>query len=236
MVSKRWHRVFLTEPGLWAGFEILADDPEQPWGGGARLALLQRVGSMVSSLEIGEEVTEADQAEAVRWVQPRQLEELFVLNAAPQLVEALPRFSCLTLLSLGLTEDYLHPGTAATIRQLPQLLNLTLYSSTLPPHALEAVLACAQLTNLHLSSDEFEQPQALTQLTRLRQLGSLWLLTVSEERLYVPEPAQLPALTSYQFEVNGSQWGSHRGMQVAGCTLHGCSCRAEEAGPAMDWN
>ncbi|PRW45516.1 small GTP-binding [Chlorella sorokiniana] len=195
LVSKRWHRVFLSDPALWRQFSIGHPAPV------LQLALLQRVGGLVSSLSIDNTVEQ--QAEVVACLQPARLQDLLLWHAEPQLVAALPRFSNLTLLCIGTIEDDMPAGMDVALLALPHLRNLSLTNSSIAETVAAAVATCAQLTQLWLRTDRFEQPRALRQLTRLCQLNSISLLAAGEDAcLHAPEPALLPALETFELRRN----------------------------------
>ena len=66
-------------------------------------------------------------------------------------------------------------GLEAAISQLTELQTLVLRGKEMPQDLLAAVLGSTQLKERSLCADSYEQPQALLELTCLRQLTSLSL-------------------------------------------------------------
>ena len=195
LVSKRWHRVLLSEPALWRQLSVRASHHD------SELALLRRVGGLVAVLVLRNDSGE-ECLRALACVQPQQLQALEAWCSAQLLAPELPRFSHLTRLDIGSWHAQLPEGIGAAILQLQQLRNLALCSDSLQQGAIDAVAASAQLSELSLQAHRFERPQGLRQLTRLRQLSRLRLYAEDENAgLYPPEPALLPALTAFHFEV-----------------------------------
>lgn len=225
LVSKRWHRVFLSEPVLWRGYTL------DTLGSGcaSELALLRRVGGLLAWIELMDEGgpgvnRPAVQAAVMGALQPQRLQDLAAEYPTPQLLAALPRFSRLSRLELGTyyrklpagtgaalqqlqqlhslslaCSSKLPAGTAAALRQLVQLRSLSLNVEKLQQGAVDAILACTQLTELSLERVTFEQRGALLQLTQLSQLASLAL---QARGIQLPEPALLPDLTTFKCEVH----------------------------------
>jgi hypothetical protein len=201
LVSKRWHRVFLSEPTLrrWVSIARHRGIGVQP---AAQLALLQRVGSMVTSLSLlhlhGQEIQAV--LESVR---PDQLQQLIVVDIESQLAAALPRFSSLTTLSVSQSSIGIQAvGVAMALPHLLQLRRLYLCEESHAPTSLAAgIAACVQLTELRLFIDSYDQPGTMHQLTALHQLCSVWLEARSEHGLLEPPaPVLLPALTAFRYQ------------------------------------
>ena len=150
-------------------------------------------------------------------LQPEQLQELFVMSTAAQLVEALPHFSGLHSLTLGTLSRDLPDGMAAALSQLPRLRSLNLSSTSgLPLAQLVAAIALrTNLSKLVLRAAHAEQPWELRHLTCLHQLSSLQLSALSEDTcIRAPEPALLPALKEFKFETLCSEPSDGAGVQV----------------------
>ena len=200
LVSKRWHRVFLSEPALWREIAFTGYGPPQ----GSQLALLQRIGGLVASLTAEAELSEDVQARMFGWLQPSLLQQLDVTGAAAQLGELLLPFTRLGTLHISTQPNVPLPaGTSAAVRHLPQLHSLKLVSSggSMSAELVAAIADATQLSELWLEAPSFEQPQGPRQLTRLRQLCALHLTIYDRDAWFdVPEPAQLPALVAFTFD------------------------------------
>ena len=203
LVSKRWHRVFLSEPALWRQYAVAVYDPLQDW----QLALLRRVGGAVTSLSVAADLSEEAQARMFGWLQPSQLQQLDVAGAVPQLGELLLPFSRLGTLHISAWQDEPLPaGTSTAVRRMPQLHSLKLVSmgGSMSAELVAAVADATQLRELWLEARSFEQPRALCQLTRPRQQRALHLSVCGRDAWFdVPEPAQLPALVAFAFVSGG---------------------------------
>ena len=175
------------------------------------LALLRRVGSMVASLTLTCESSEA-QAKALGYLQPAQLQQLDVWEPAQQTLAVLPRFSRLCRLEAAGSGSPV--GIAIASVQLPHLSYLSFSCDAVSEDVTAALAACTQLRHMAIEADCFEQPQGLRQLTALRQLTTLELLASSEDAsIYPPEPALLPALQSFAFHTVALHQGA--GVQVS---------------------
>lgn len=172
--------------------------------------------------------------------EPRQLQQLEVEWAVPQVVPALLRFSRLTRLLVGSLQAEILPAMCAVLPQLPLLRWLSLSGGDMPqqlcavlpqlpllrwlslsgggmPQQLCATVAAStQLVELSLDMGYFEAPQSLLHLTSLRQLSALQLVALAQgERLQPPSPSLFPALKWYAFELTHTASGSI-GVQVSG--------------------
>ena len=222
LVSKRWHRVFLSEPALWRQFKLnTIERTTSPAVQASQLALLQRIGGLVACLKLDAE--EAVQAAVMPHLRPSQLQVLEVLGATQPLLAALPRFSCLTRLDLNRVEPKLQASVGAAILQLPQLFSLRLRCNMdqMSQSCITAALGCTQLSQLHLDAGSFEQPQTLQQLTRLRLLSSLTLITYGNGgRFKAPVPTLLPALRTFEFACLDANPSEHVGVRVSAPFKH----------------
>ena len=221
LVSKRWHRVFLSEPVLWRQFSIDRHAPPQKLA--SDLALLRRVGGLVASLKVNKHGSEV-LAAALSHVQPAALQDLEAYKPEPQQVAALPRFSRLT--SLLLSYDFLSGAVAAAFLQLPQLHSLRLLCEHVAGEVPSALAGCTQLSRLAVEAGVFQQPQGLRQLTALRQLKALSLVVLNlddlgatavaeDANLYPPDPVLLPALESFNLYFESAP--TDVGVQVRCC-------------------
>lgn len=156
----------------------------------------------------------AEQVAVLELLRPTQLHSLSVIFPAEELVAALPRFPQLSLLGLGNIEDDLPSGVAAALSQRNQLRALILSSNSIPAQLTAAMVSCSALSMLSVAAGYFEEPQALRQLSRLRQLSSL-RLAAGETCLHVPEPALLPALSSFEFRCTCDEPSESAGVQVS---------------------
>ena len=211
LVSKRWHRVFLSEPALWRQFSLSHAPPSGSRA--SELALLRRVSGLVASLRLPQLVPE-ELSEALAAAQPGRLQGLALNASSWQLVAAVPRSYCLNKLESELGKP---AGFGAALPQLPYLrsLGMSTAGATLRHADLSGVLAATQLTELSLSVGSFEQPEALRQLTHLSRLVRLHLAAVrSAARLDPQHPAHLPALTSFLFQSEAVDPSDASGVQV----------------------
>ena len=194
LVSKRWHRVFLSKPALWRELRVAPHETD------VELPLLRHVGGLVASLTL-DYVRGKVQAEALSYLRPDRLQTLAVLRASvsQQLPPALQRFSCLTRLQLAWPSGSEHSLVTALL-QLAQLRSLSLIDGTISAQLAAAVIAMTQLRELSLEAQTFAQPQVLRHLPRLRQLSSLRLDAGAEDAgMHAPEPVLFPSLKSLYF-------------------------------------
>lgn len=214
LVSKRWHRVFMSEPALWRQCSVHRSTAA------ADMALLRRVGSLAASLDMGHHVSEEQQAEALACAQPARLRELVVFSPQSQLAAALRSYSRLRELRIFQTYQNrpLPAGLEAAISQLTELQTLVLRGKEMPQDLLAAVLGSTQLKERSLCADSYEQPQALLELTCLRQLTSLSLSLRSNDphaSISAPQPALFTALELFEFVFGGASELDDAGVQVS---------------------
>ena len=156
-------------------------------------------------------------------LRPSQLQVLEVSGATQPLLAALPCFSRLARLDLSRVEPTLQASFGAAILQLPQLFSLRLRCNMdqMSQRCLTAALGCTQLSQLHLDAGSFEQPQTLQQLTRLRLLSSLTLVTYGNGGHFnAPVPTLLPALKTFEFACYDANPSEHVGMRVSAPFKH----------------
>lgn len=210
LISKRWHRVFMSEPALWRQFGGVCRTAA------SELALLRRVGGLANELCLGTFRDGSDeQAEALSLVQPSLLQELQAWSSAPRVLAALPRFSRLTRLDFGAYDYDTPPGLAGALLQLPRLQRLSVNGQTLSEQHVAAIAATTQLMELSIEVACFEEPQSLLQLTRLRQLSALQLVAQRTGECYdAPAPALLPALKWYAFSTSEEEFDEHTVVRV----------------------
>ncbi len=243
LVSRRWHRVFYSEPDFWRCVELVAEPLDRAASQGqarqcfaAQASVLRRVGGFVQHLccsqvlGTGGDKTPLDTAQLAadsgsEWqlgssvlahLSPATLQSLRLewVPVDATLPAALGRFTGLTQLQV----DYrgmLPSSLLATLLRLPQLLSLQLSSKEMP--GLSAALRqLTRLTQLDVASADSPFSTVFA-LTRLRKLG--W----HEQRWSVLEfdlqhvLARLPQLESWCI----SSFSSGRAHMQVGSLTHG---------------
>lgn len=125
LVSTRWCRVFMSDPAVWRQLPRCRDAASE-------LALLRRVGRKLAMLSLGYRSSPEEPVQLLALAEPRQLQQLEVEWAVPQVVPALPRFSRLTRLLVGSLQAEILPAMCAVLPQLPLLRWLSLSGGDMP--------------------------------------------------------------------------------------------------------
>ncbi len=187
LVSRRWHRVFYSEPDLWRSLELTAESLDAAYAEGkarqwfaARANLLRRVGRFVQHLSHSEaledfdddmlEVDDSDEGQQVK------LQQLAAASGSQWRLgsSVLAHLSPAALQSLSLEWPTLVAAAAAALARLSSQTQLQIDCGDQQPRYLLASLASVpQLQCLELRSD-VSLPEGLpTELQPLTQLTSL---------------------------------------------------------------
>ncbi|KAL4422887.1 hypothetical protein ABPG75_009084 [Micractinium tetrahymenae] len=198
LVSRRWRRVFFSEPGIWRHTSTVLPNHSGPAGLAVEQRMLQRVAPLVHSLV-------ATQREGPEGLSPAAGEQLAatlrVLRAAlvarldldwseggltPEVFSAgcLGRLSGLTELSLRSVR--LPDEAAEAVHRLTTLRDLAVEARSIAYELLSGLSALTQLTRLHLGSGQLLSLSPLTHLSALHRLRQLSLVEDSEEFAGVP--------------------------------------------------
>ncbi|PRW44546.1 L domain [Chlorella sorokiniana] len=229
LVSHRWKRVFLSEPGLWRLFTMLIHRSsetreQQSQRLKRRAALLRLVAPHVVRFR-WEEHTDKWRLAATRCLErclaalsSSQLAELQLsgpcisLAGAPAAAALRQLSSRVTSLSLGAC--LARPASVVLAALSSQLHSLQVSTAGLPPELLGSIVQLRQLTALRIETYAWPDLSSLTRLSRLRQLVLVDVRVGGPGRMQPPMPASFPAgLERFSFHCK------YRTFKVAGCML-----------------
>lgn len=212
LVSKRWHRLFLSHPPLWRSFELhdgasaLSADQRAAWAA-AKHRLLRCVGPLVRSfaaVELDPQQMGGSSGlqlpDFVHCLSPAALETVSYTVTEPLtdgMMAALLRFPRLRSLSIIGAEEW--PLNATwVLRQLDALEGLQSNPCTLPPDALCALPSTLTHLQLHTFDAPLPDCRQLERLTRLRCLRLTEELS-SATGMLLPSAAAFPHRRQAEF-------------------------------------
>lgn len=221
LVSRRWHRIFYSEPELWRSLHLTARSltaaaaagQAQQWFA-SKSTLLHRVGGFVQHLVLADRRQTVGAGAGAQWASMQQLADQY--GGWHLSSSVLAHLSPGALQSLRLHCEAVDEAAAAALQHFSGLLQLNLHCEGDVPSCVAAALpSLPQLQHLELAGSTMPQglPAALQQLPQLceqsRQLA--W-----PERCVPSHPAA------------GAMVG---GCQAAGPDARGCAAAPGAAAP-----
>lgn len=223
LVSKRWNRLFFSEPALWHNMHVTAycfeTVAEQQRRLERREALLRRVAPLArcftwrqhideeecegyAEVQEAEEAAQVGLARCLSALQPGQLAELRLHGDVSLQGAAGAALRQLTSIRSLLLECCTEQGTATAVAAIgSNLCSLHLHTASLSPAVADSIGQLAQLTELGIQAREWPELGALTRLSQLKQLVLLGSSDQSERPMQPPPPAKFPAgLEQFCFE------------------------------------
>lgn len=204
-VSRRWQRVFLSEPSLWRWFQVEGHHDAAPAAQSVRLqqrlALLQRVAQHVESFKWL--APSAGLATFLLELHPGLLSHLHLRASAQDLFSAagpaLRRLTGVTSLVLRSQEEAAAIAALTTVGSSLHRLHLDDAQLKLTPAGLSSIVKLTQLSDLGLGASQWPTP-TLGPLTRLSRLKQLAVTNYGRDALQPPDPASFPGgLESFDY-------------------------------------
>ncbi len=206
LVSRRWHRMFYSEPALWRSLELTADSLDKAYADGqaqqwfaARASLLRRVGGFVQHLlysealedfytqALDEEDTDEDQDHGLPNMQQLAADSGGEWQLGSSVLAHLSPASLQCLHLDWVAVDAAAAAALARFRSLTQLqINC---SDEMPSCLLAALLSLPRLLRLELRCDvglPTGLPTALQQLTQLTSLACSSYATLPQLSALLP--------------------------------------------------